>query len=109
MRPTDTQGLAVDALDISFDAPTGQVTVASVVADQVTKEKVILCCGNVAKVEMVNDMLVVNEPEPESQRHVVVSGDNLFLGIAVGVPSNGHPYRDPWLRDPGSAGSVLAT
>ena len=77
MRPTDTQGLAVDALDVSFDAPTGQVTVASVVADQVTKEKVILCCGNVAKVEMVNDMLVVNEPEPESQWHVVVSGDNL--------------------------------
>ena len=73
----NTQGLAVDALDVSFDAPSGQVTVAGVVADQVTKEKVILCCGNVAKVELVNDMLVVNEPEPESQWHVVVSGDNL--------------------------------
>ncbi len=73
----NTQGLAVDGLDVSFDAPTGQVTVAGVVADQATKEKVILCCGNVAKVELVNDMLVVNEPEPESQWHVVVSGDNL--------------------------------
>ena len=80
----NTQGLAVDALDVSFDAPKGQVTVAGlvadVVADHVTKEEVILCCGNVAKVakvEMVNDMLVVNEPEPESLWHVAVSGENL--------------------------------
>ena len=73
----DTQGLAIDGLDVSFDAPTGQVTVAGVVADQTTKEKVILCCGNVANVALVNDMIVVNAPEPESQWHAVVSGDNL--------------------------------
>ena len=73
----DTQGLAIDGLDVSFDAPTGQVTVAGVVADQATKEKVILCCGNVANVALVNDMIVVNAPEPESQWHAVVSGDNL--------------------------------
>ena len=73
----DTQGLAIEGLDVSFDAPTGQVTVAGVVADQTTKEKVILCCGNVANVALVNDMIVVNAPEPESQWHAVVSGDNL--------------------------------
>jgi nucleoid-associated protein YgaU len=71
------QGLQVDALDIGFDAPTGTVTVAGQVADQATKEKVLLCCGNVAGVSSVNDMLVVNTPEPEAQWHTVVSGDNL--------------------------------
>jgi nucleoid-associated protein YgaU len=73
----DTQGLAVDGLDVGFDAPSATVTVAGTVGDQATKEKVLLCCGNVAGVSAVNDMLVVNTPEPESQWHAVVSGDNL--------------------------------
>ena len=72
-----TQGLEVDALDVAFDAPSGTVTVAGTVNDQATKEKVLLCCGNVAGVSAVNDMLVVNTPQPESQWHTVVSGDNL--------------------------------
>ena len=95
----DTQGLAVNGLNVSFDAPSGVVTVAGTtpkqdgilrldapagvvavagtVADQATKEKVLLCCGNVAGVSSVNDMLVVEAPEPESQWHTVVSGDTL--------------------------------
>jgi nucleoid-associated protein YgaU len=72
-----TQNLAVDGLDVGFDAPSATVTVAGVVADQGTKEKVLLCCGNVAGVEAVNDMLTVSTPAPEAQFHVVVSGDNL--------------------------------
>ena len=72
-----TQGLQVDGLDVGFDAPTSTVTVSGSVADQATKEKVLLCCGNVANVAAVNDMLVVNTPQPESQWHAVVSGDNL--------------------------------
>ena len=72
-----TQGLAVDSLDVAFDAPSGVVTVSGTVADQATKEKVLLCCGNVSGVASVNDLLVVNTPEPESQWHTVVSGDNL--------------------------------
>jgi nucleoid-associated protein YgaU len=73
----DAQGLAVDGLDVGFDGATATVTVAGTVADQVTKEKVLLCCGNVQGVEAVNDMLNVEAPEPEAQFHVVVSGDNL--------------------------------
>ncbi len=72
-----TQGLQVDGLDVGFDAPTATVTVSGSVADQATKEKVLLCCGNVANVAAVNDMLTVNTPQPESQWHAVVSGDNL--------------------------------
>ena len=71
------QGLQVDGLDIGFDATTSTVTVAGSVADQATKEKVLLCCGNVKGVAGVNDLLVVNSPEPEAQWHTVVSGDNL--------------------------------
>ena len=89
----NTQGLAVSALDIQFDAPSGVVTVAGTVPDQATKEKVLLCCGNVAGVASVNDMLVVTAPEPESQWHTVVSGDNLskiakkFYGDANKYPA----------------------
>jgi nucleoid-associated protein YgaU len=71
------QGLPADALDVSFDAPTATVTVAGVLPDQATKEKVLLCCGNVAGVEKVNDLLTVAAPAPEAQYHTVVSGDNL--------------------------------
>ncbi len=72
-----TMNLHVEALDIAFDAPTGTVTVAGVAPDQATKEKVLLCCGNVASVTAVNDMMTVSSPEPESQMYAVVSGDNL--------------------------------
>ena len=87
------QGLNVDALDVQFDAAKGSVTVAGTVTDQATKEKVLLCCGNVAGVGAVNDMLVVNTPEPESQWHTVVSGDTLskiakkFYGDANKYPA----------------------
>ena len=73
----NAQGLKVDGLDIGFDAPSATVTVAGTVADQATKEKVLLCCGNVAGVSAVNDMLTVESPQPEAQWHTVVSGDNL--------------------------------
>jgi nucleoid-associated protein YgaU len=63
-----TQNLAVSGLD---------VTVAGVVPDQATREKVVLCCGNVGGVAAVNDLLVVKTPEPESQFYTVVKGDNL--------------------------------
>ena len=72
-----TMNLNIEALDIAFDAGTGVVTVAGVAPDQETKEKVLLCCGNVASVESVNDMMTVSVEEPESQMYVVVSGDNL--------------------------------
>jgi nucleoid-associated protein YgaU len=72
-----TQGIATSGLEIGFDAPSSTVTVSGTVPDQATKEKVLLCCGNVHGVEAVKDMLVVTTPEPEAQWHTVVSGDNL--------------------------------
>ena len=71
------QGLQVDGLNVGFDAPTATVTVAGVAPDQATKEKVVLCCGNVENVAAVNDLLTVANPEPEATWHTVVSGDTL--------------------------------
>jgi nucleoid-associated protein YgaU len=73
----NSMGLKVDGLQIGYDAPTGTVTVAGVAPDQATKEKVLLCCGNVANVSTVNDMMTVASSAPESKMYVVVSGDTL--------------------------------
>jgi nucleoid-associated protein YgaU len=72
-----TMGLNVSGLAVGFDGSTGTVTVSGEAADQQTKEKVVLCCGNVANVAAVNDLLTVATPADESQYYTVVSGDNL--------------------------------
>jgi len=54
------------------------VTVSGVAPDQATKEKIVLCCGNVAAVAKVNDMLTVAQGgEAESTYREVKSGDTL--------------------------------
>ena len=69
--------MKVDGLQVSFDAPSGTVTVAGVAPDQATKEKVVLCCGNVANVSAVSDLMTVSDSSPESEMYVVKSGDTL--------------------------------
>ncbi len=71
------QGISTAGVNVAFDGATSTVTVDGSVADQATKEKILLCCGNVAGVAAVNDLIVVNSPAPEAQYHTVVSGDNL--------------------------------
>jgi nucleoid-associated protein YgaU len=73
----NAQGLPGSSLDVGFEGTTSTVTVSGQVDDQGTKEKILLCCGNVAGVAAVNDMITVAEPAPEAQYHMVVSGDNL--------------------------------
>jgi nucleoid-associated protein YgaU len=72
-----TQNLSADGLNVEFDGASGSVTVAGVAADQATKEKIVLCCGNVTGVSQVNDMLTVSEPADESRYYTVVKGDTL--------------------------------
>ena len=61
-------------------------------ADQQTKEKILLCCGNVAGVAKVNDELRVAEPADEAKYYTVVKGDTLskiakeFYGNANAYP-----------------------
>ena len=72
-----SKGLPADKIDIDFDADTATVTVSGTVADQETREKVVLCCGNVASVEHVNDQIkVVNSGKP-GEYYTVKGGDTL--------------------------------
>ncbi len=74
----DSQGLKADGLDVAYDGASQTVTVSGVAPDQETKEKIVLCCGNVASVAKVDDLLTVATPaEPESTYREVKAGDTL--------------------------------
>jgi nucleoid-associated protein YgaU len=71
------QDLSVEALSVGFDGATSTVTVSGQAADQATKEKVVLCCGNVDGVSAVNDLLTVATPADVSRWYTVEKGDTL--------------------------------
>ena len=73
----NTQNLGVSDLQVQFDGSQGKVTVQGVAPTQTAKEKVTLCCGNVANVQSVDNLMSVTNPEPEAQYHDVVRGDTL--------------------------------
>ncbi|CAM4146241.1 peptidoglycan-binding protein LysM [Comamonas aquatilis] len=73
----NTQNLDVTNLQVQFDATQGKVTVQGDAPTQAVKEKVTLCCGNVANVQAVDNQIIVTNPEPEAQFHDVVRGDTL--------------------------------
>jgi nucleoid-associated protein YgaU len=85
------QNLAVDDLKVTFDAKSSTVHVAGLAQDQETKEKVILCCGNVEGVEKVDDQLQVKKAAAPAQFHIVVSGETLS-GIAKKYYGDANKY-----------------
>lgn len=99
------QNLTAENLDIAFDGATATVKVAGIADSQETKEKILLCCGNVRGVENVEDNMVVNSTEPEAQFHTVQSGDTLSK-IAKEVYGDAMKYpvifeaNKPMLSDP---------
>lgn len=72
-----TQKLDAAGLSVAFDGASGTVSVSGEAADQATKEKILLCCGNVHGVSQVDDRMTVAVPADESQYHLVVRGDTL--------------------------------
>lgn len=72
-----TQNLAIDNLQVSFDGATATATVSGQAQDQATREKAVLCCGNIHSVEHVNDQMTVAAAAPEGKYYTVVSGDTL--------------------------------
>jgi nucleoid-associated protein YgaU len=85
------QNLSVEGLDVGFDGTTGSVSVAGLAADQATKEKVVLCCGNVHGVSQVDDLMTVSEPADESTYYTVQRGDTLSA-IAKAQYGNANAY-----------------
>ena len=82
----DARGLAV-----GFDVNSGIVSVAGVAADEATREKIILCCGNVQGVAGVEDNMEVESSGDGSQYYTVVRGDTLSK-IAKEYYGNANQY-----------------
>ena len=86
-----TQGLSAAGLSVAFDGASSAVTVSGEAADQATREKIVLCCGNVGGVGQVNDMMTVAVPADESRYHTVERGDTLSK-IAKDMYGNANAY-----------------
>ena len=72
-----SQNLSATGLTVTYDGASSTVSVFGVAPDQATREKIVLCCGNVAGVVAVKDMMSVDQSAPEAQYYTVVSGDTL--------------------------------
>lgn len=100
-----TQNLPADDLTIMYNGSDQTVKVAGTVADQATKEKIVLCCGNVEGVAGVDDQLQTSQPGDESRYYTVVKGDTLSK-IAKEFYGDANAYRQifeanrPMLKDP---------
>lgn len=96
-------GLEIEDLDVRFDDGTAEVS--GKVADQATRERVILALGNVEGVGTVDDEITVGADSEESDMHVVVSGDTLSK-IARDAYGDANKYpvifeaNKPMLTDP---------
>jgi nucleoid-associated protein YgaU len=71
------QNLVITALTVTFDSASATASVFGVAADQATREKALLCAGNVEGVASVKDMMSVDQSAPEATFYTVVKGDNL--------------------------------
>ncbi|MDR2881892.1 MAG: peptidoglycan-binding protein LysM [Azoarcus sp.] len=71
-------GLQVNDLSVVVDTAQSTVKVSGEAADQATRERVVLCCGNTSGIERVEDAMTVKEAAPEAQWHTVVKGDTLW-------------------------------
>jgi len=86
-----SMNLDAEGLSVKFESASGEVTVSGLAPDQQTKEKILLCCGNVAGVAKVNDDLSVATPTDEAKFYTVVKGDTLSK-IAKEYYGNANAY-----------------
>lgn len=100
------QNLPTQGLTIKFDSSNSTVTVSGTAPDQQSKEKILLCCGNVQGVAHVNDEITVQQTEAAaSQWYTVQSGDSLSK-IAKKFYGDANKYmlifesNRPMLKDP---------
>lgn len=100
------QGLSADDLEVKYDGSNQTVSVSGIAPDQATKEKIVLCCGNVANVAKVDDQMTVSAAsEPPSTYRTVKPGDTLSQ-IAKEAYGDANAYgkifeaNKPMLTDP---------
>ena len=69
--------LSAKDLEVKFDGGSGTATVSGEAPDQATREKIVLCCGNVAGVDRVEDKMTVAGGGQEARFYTVQKGDTL--------------------------------
>jgi nucleoid-associated protein YgaU len=84
--------LDAEGLRVEFDAASGRTQVWGLAPDQETREKIVLCCGNVAGVGQVDDNMSTAEPADESTYHTVERGDTLSK-IAKAAYGDANAYQ----------------
>jgi nucleoid-associated protein YgaU len=101
-----SQHLSAQNLGIKYDGASKTVTVSGTAPDLATKEKILLCCGNVHSVAKVDDQLTVAQSSaPASTFYEVQTGDSLSK-IAKSVYGDANAYmrifeaNKPMLTDP---------
>ena len=73
-----SQNLTAAGLSVKYDGSTETATVSGVAVDQATREKIVLCCGNVSGVAKVEDLMTVAAGSgAASKLRAVKSGDTL--------------------------------
>jgi nucleoid-associated protein YgaU len=87
----ESQNLGETGLMVDFDGASGKVTVQGEAPTQEAVEKVSLCCGNVAGVTEVENLMSAADGGDESQYHDVVRGDTLSA-IAKEYYGNANKY-----------------
>mgnify|MGYP000135167017 CR=1 FL=1 len=96
-------GLDMGDADIRFDD--GVAYISGEVADQKTKERLILAVGNSRGVGKVDEEITVADPAEEAHFHTVAPGDTLWA-VAEKVYGDGSRYTEifeankPMLSDP---------
>lgn len=101
-----SQNLSAENLSVVYDGASKTVTVSGVAPDQATKEKIVLCCGNVHSVAKVDDQLTVaGATAPAASLYEVKAGDTLSK-ISKSVYGDANIYEKifeankPMLKDP---------
>jgi nucleoid-associated protein YgaU len=101
-----SQNLSAQNLNITYDGASKTAGVTGVAPDQATKEKIVLCCGNVHSVAKVDDQLTVAQSAaPASTFYEVKAGDSLSK-IAKSMYGDANAYmkifeaNKPMLADP---------
>lgn len=102
-----SQNLQATGLTVTYDGATHTATVYGVAPDQETREKIVLCCGNVTGVAHVDDRMSVDQSASGSkaQFYTVKSGDTLSK-IAKQSYGDANQYMKifeanrPMLKDP---------
>lgn len=84
-------GLTAEDLSISFDGENASVYVQGLAATQEEKEKILLCCGNIAGVAHVYSEIGVKDIASEPLFYIVSKSDTLFK-IAQDLYGNANAY-----------------